>query len=143
MLKGIPSILSPELLKVLMEMGHGDEIVLADGNFPAASNARILVRCDGHGVPALLEAVLALFPLDTYVEAPVALMQKVSGDKVETPIWDEYRKILDRTGNGSARVENIDRFAFYERARGAYAVVATGEGALYANVLLKKGVVKA
>ncbi len=143
MLKGIPSILSPELLKVLMEMGHGDEIVLADGNFPAASNARILVRCDGHGVPALLEAVLALFPLDTYVEAPVALMQKVSGDKVETPIWDEYRKILDRTGNGAARVENIDRFAFYERARGAYAVVATGESALYANVLLKKGVVKA
>jgi L-fucose mutarotase len=143
MLKGIPSILSPELLKVLMEMGHGDEIVLADGNFPAASNAHILVRCDGHGVPALLEAVLALFPLDTYVEAPVALMQKVSGDKVETPIWDEYRKILDRTGNGAARVENIDRFAFYERARGAYAVVATGESALYANVLLKKGVVKA
>lgn len=142
MLKGIPSILSPELLKVLMEMGHGDEIILADGNFPAASHARRLVRCDGHGVPALLEAVLALFPLDTYVEAPVALMEKVSGDMVETPIWDEYRRILDRSGNGTSRVEHIDRFDFYERARGAYAVVATGEAALYANVLLKKGVVK-
>ena len=142
MLKGIPSILSPELLKVLMEMGHGDEIILADGNFPAASHARRLVRCDGHGVPALLEAVLALFPLDTYVEAPVALMEKVAGDKVETPIWDEYRRILDRSGNGASNVEHIDRFDFYERARGAYAVVATGEAALYANVLLKKGVVK-
>ena len=142
MLKGIPSILSPELLKVLMEMGHGDEIILADGNFPAASHARHLVRCDGHGVPALLEAVLALFPLDTYVEAPVALMEKVAGDEVETPIWDEYRRILDRSGNGASHVEHIDRFDFYERARGAYAVVATGEAALYANVLLKKGVVK-
>jgi len=143
MLKGIPSILSPELLKVLMEMGHGDEIVLADGNFPAASNARRLVRCDGHGVPALLEAVLALFPLDTYVEAPVALMEKVPGDQVETPIWDEYRDLLRKTGNGGMRIEHVERQTFYERARAAYAVVATGEGALYANVLLKKGVVKA
>lgn len=143
MLKGIPPILSPDLLKVLMEMGHGDEIVLADGNFPAASNARRLVRCDGHGVPELLEAVLALFPLDTYVEAPVALMEKVPGDKVETPIWDEYRDILRRTGNGDVRIGHVERQAFYERARGAYAVVATGEGALYANVLLKKGVVTA
>lgn len=143
MLKGIPPILSPDLLKVLMEMGHGDEIVLADGNFPAASNARRLVRCDGHGVPELLEAVLALFPLDTYVEAPVALMEKVPGDPVETPIWDEYRDVLRRTGNGDVRIGHVERQAFYERARGAYAVVATGEGALYANVLLKKGVVTA
>jgi L-fucose mutarotase len=142
MLKGIPSILSPDLLKILMEMGHGDEIVLADGNFPAASSARRLVRCDGHGVPALLEAVLALFPLDTYVPAPVALMEKVAGDAVETPIWDEYAEILRRSGNGGMKVEHVDRFDFYDRAREAYAIVATGEAALYANVLLKKGVVK-
>jgi len=143
MLKGIPSILSPELLKVLMEMGHGDEIVLADGNFPAASNARRLVRCAGHGVPALLVAVGALSPLDTYVEGPVGLMEKVPGDQVETPIWDEYRDLLRKTGNGGMRIEHVERQTFYERARAAYAVVATGEGALYANVLLKKGVVKA
>ena len=142
MLKGIPSILSPELLKILMEMGHGDEIVLADGNFPAAANAKRLVRCDGHGVPELLEAVLQLVPLDPYVTHPVTLMEVVPGDPVETPIWDAYKAIIHKheaTANG---VENIDRFAFYDRARQAYAIVATGEGALYANILLKKGVVK-
>jgi L-fucose mutarotase len=94
MLKGIPPILSPELLKILMEMGHGDELVLADSNFPAAANAQRLVRCDGHGMPALLEAVLTLLPLDPYVESPVTLMAVVPGDTVETPIWDTYREII-------------------------------------------------
>ena len=93
MLKGIPSILSPELLKILMEMGHGDELVIGDGNFPAASNAQRLIRCDGHGVPELLDAILTLMPLDTYVDAPVALMETTQGDP-RPVIWDEYREIV-------------------------------------------------
>ncbi|WP_261305578.1 L-fucose mutarotase [Paenibacillus andongensis] len=139
MLKGIPSILSPELLKVLMEMGHGDEIILADGNFPAASHTNRLLRSDGHGVPELLEAVLSLFPLDTYSEQPVALMAKVPGDTVETPIWATYEDII-RT-QMPPQIEYVERFAFYERAKKAYAIVATSEKALYANVILKKGVI--
>jgi L-fucose mutarotase len=141
MLKNISSVLSPELLKVLMEMGHGDEIVIADGNFPAASIAQRLIRADGHGVPPILEAVLKLFPLDIYVKKPVALMQLVPGDTVKTPIWEEYRRIIKASGEKFDDFENVERFAFYERARKAYAVVATGESALYANIILKKGVV--
>ena len=140
MLKGIPAQISPELLKILCEMGHGDEIVLGDGNFPAASNAKRLVRADGLGVPEMLEGVLKLIPLDSYVDAPVALM--ATGPDEETPeIWKTYREIVDREG-GNVNIEQIERFAFYERARQAYAVVATGETAIYANVILKKGVVK-
>lgn len=141
MLKNIPSIISPELLKILHEMGHSDEIVIGDGNFPAASNAKRLVRCDGHGVPELLDAILQLLPLDTYVEAPVMLMQVTPGDDVDPVIWKEYRKIVDNHQD-DVKFEEIERFAFYERARNAYAIVATGESALYANVILKKGVVK-
>jgi L-fucose mutarotase len=141
MLKHIPRILSPELLKILMEMGHGDELVIADGNFPAASIAQRLLRADGHGVPPILEAVLKVFPLDIYVPKPVALMQVVPGDKVETPIWEDYRKIIKASGEKFTDFENVERFAFYERAKKAYAVVATSEGALYANIILKKGVV--
>ena len=137
MLKGIPSILSPELLKIMMEMGHGDEIVIADGNFPGQSINERCVRCDGHGVPELLEAILKLFPLDTY-QKPVYLMEKVPGDKVSTPIWDVYKKIIGQYTDDS--IEQIERFAFYERAKRAYAVVMTGEKALYANIILKKGV---
>ncbi len=141
MLKNIPSIISPELLKILHEMGHSDEIVIGDGNFPAASNAKRLVRADGHGVPELLDAILQLFPLDTYVEAPVMLMQVTPGDDVDPVIWKDYRKIVDKHQD-NVNFEEIERFAFYERARNAYAIVATGESALYANVILKKGVVK-
>ena len=141
MLKNIPSIISPELLKILHEMGHSDEIVIGDGNFPAASNAKRLVRADGHGVPELLDAILQLLPLDTYVEAPVMLMQVTPGDDVDPVIWKEYRKIVDKHQD-DVNFEEIERFAFYERARNAYAIVATGESALYANVILKKGVVK-
>lgn len=140
MLKNIPAIIPPELLKILDEMGHGDEIVIGDGNFPAASNAKRLVRCDGHGVPELLDAVLQLLPLDTYVESPVMLMQVTPGDDVDPVIWKDYRKIVDKHQDNVAFSE-IERFAFYERARDAYAIVATGESALYANVILKKGVV--
>lgn len=141
MLIGIPSIISPELLKVLMEMGHGDEIVLADANFPAASHAQRLIRCDGHPIPELLDGILRLFPLDPYVAKPAALMEVVPGDTVETPIWDVYgTRIRERAGLESP-FETVERFAFYERARKAYAIVATGEGALYANLILKKGVI--
>ena len=143
MLKGIPSIMTPELLKILMEMGHGDTIVIGDGNFPAASIAKNsqLVRLDGHGVPEVLDAILQLFPLDPYVEAPVSLMEVVPGDPVETPIWDEYAKIVEKHEPGT-KIGHIERFQFYEVAKKAYAVIATGEGALYANVILQKGVVK-
>jgi len=141
MLKGIPNILSPELLKIIMEMGHGDELVIADGNFPSASIAQRLIRADGHGVPEILEAVLKLFPLDIYVKKSVALMQVVHGDNVETPIWEEYDKIIRASGEKFDGFEHVERFAFYERAKKSYAVIATGETALYANIILKKGVV--
>lgn len=141
MLKGVPPIISPELIKILMEMGHGDEIVLADGNFPSASCAERLVRCDGHDIPELLDAVLKFFPLDTYSEAPVSLMAVVPGDTVKPVIWDEYKKIVESHESKANKIEFVERFAFYERAKKAYAVVATGEKALYANIILKKGVV--
>jgi len=142
MLKGIPSILPPELLKILMEMGHGDEIVIGDGNFPAANYAKRLVRCDGHGVPELLDAILKLFPLDTFVENPVALMAVVPGDDTKPAIWDEYRSIIKKHDEKmDGKIEFMERFAFYERSKKAYAIIATGEKALYANIILKKGVV--
>ena len=144
MLNGIPKILSPELLKVLCEMGHSDRLVIADGNFPSESmgkNAKV-IRCDGHGVPELLEAILTVFPLDAYVETPVSLMQVMPGDNVETPIWDEYKEIISKYDErGEKAIGQIERFAFYEEAKTAYAIIATGESALYANIMLQKGVV--
>lgn len=142
MLKGVPNIISPELLKILMEMGHGDEIVLADGNFPAASVARRLVRADGHNIPELLEAILKFFPLDIYVDSAVVLMAVVPGDNVKPTIWEKYREIIKKSGEEFKDFEMVERFAFYERAAKAYAVIATSEAALYANVILKKGVIK-
>jgi L-fucose mutarotase len=144
MLKNIPNIISPELLKVLCEMGHGDTIVLADGNFPSESIGKnaIVIRADGHGVPELLDAILSLFPLDSYVKEPATLMEVVPGDPVKTPIWEEYNQILAKHDpRGKTVIRNIERFAFYEEAKKAYAVIATGEAALYANILLQKGVV--
>lgn len=144
MLKGIPSILSPELLKVLCEMGHSDRIVIGDGNFPAESMGKdaIVIRCDGHGVPELLDAILQVMPLDTYVEKPMNLMEVMPGDPIETPIWDTYKEIVAKHDKrGAACVGNIERFQFYEEAKKAYAIIATGESAVYANVMLQKGVV--
>ena len=138
MLKGIPKIISPELLKIMAEMGHGDEIVIGDGNVPGASMGQRLVRCDGHDAPTLLEAMLKQFLLDTYAK-PVYLMAKVPGDTVETPIWDTYAELIKPYTDEEP--EMIERFAFYERAKKAYCVIQTGESALYANVILKKGVV--
>ena len=144
MLKGIPKILSPELLKVLCEMGHSDRLVISDGNFPAESMGMdaYVIRCDGHGVPELLDAILTVFPLDTYVEKPVNLMEVMPGDTVETPIWDVYKDIIAKhDSRGGDCVGNIERFAFYEEAKKCYAIIATGESALYANIMLQKGVV--
>lgn len=143
MLKGIPKILSPELLKILCEMGHSDKTVIADGNFPAESVGKgcKVIRADGHGACELIEAILTLFPLDTYVDTPVKLMAVTKGDPVETPIWDEYKKIISKFDSRSDIVGEVERFAFYEEAKGAYAIIATGESALYANVILQKGVI--
>ncbi|MFW5980555.1 MAG: RbsD/FucU family protein [Halanaerobiaceae bacterium] len=143
MLKGIPGIISPELMKIIMEMGHGDEIVLADGNFPAASNARRLIRCDGHQIPELLEAILKFFPLDTYVDQPVSLMEVSPEDDYEPEIWEKYQEIIKKseTEIEESQIEFVKRFDFYKRARKAYAIVASGETALYANIILKKGVI--
>ena len=145
MLKGIPKIISPKLLKVLCEMGHGDEIVIADGNFPCESIGKnaIIIRADGHGVSEILDAVLQLIPLDAYTEKPVALMEVVKGDNTPTPeIWNAYSEIINRYEPDNNCIEYMERFAFYERAKKAYAIIATGEEAIYANILLKKGVVK-
>jgi L-fucose mutarotase len=141
MLKKISHLISPELLKTLAEMGHGDELVLADGNFPSASIAQRLLRVDGLAISPLLIAILELFPLDTFVSCPVALMAVVPGHNYQPTIWEEYRRIIKASGEPFHEFEYIERFAFYERARKAYAVLATGESALYANIILKKGVV--
>ena len=138
MLKKIPKILSPELVKIMMEMGHGDEIVIADGNFPSESIGQRCVRADGHGAPELLSAILELMPLDTYAD-PVFIMEKVPGDETPVPIWDTYKEIV--APHTKTPIGGIERFAFYERAKKAYCVVATGETAIYANIILKKGVV--
>lgn len=144
MLKGISHIISPELLKILCEMGHGDEIVIADGNFPAESvgkNAKV-VRMDGHNVPEVLKAVLELIPLDQYVEKPVRLMDRVPGDSADVSVWKEYEKIISAAeGRGAESIELLERFEFYRQAERAYAIIATGERRQYANVILKKGCV--
>ena len=146
MLKGIPKLLSPELLKVLCEMGHSDRLVIADGNFPAESMGKngIVIRMDGHGAAEVLEAILKVFPLDTYVDNPVNLMELMPQDvgRIETPIWNEYARIVkENDERGDKAIGHIERFAFYEEAKNAYAIIATGESALYANVMLQKGVV--
>ncbi|MGN0528488.1 MAG: RbsD/FucU family protein [Eubacterium sp.] len=144
MLKGIPQVLSPELLCALSQMGHGDELVIADGNFPCHTVGKnsIVIRADGHGVPEILDAVLQLLPLDTYTEKPVGLMEVVEGDTCGEPvIWKKYNELLSKYEPDHHDIEYIERFAFYERAKNAYLIIATGEQALYANILLKKGVV--
>ncbi|MBP3391208.1 MAG: fucose isomerase [Clostridia bacterium] len=143
MLKNIPKIISPEMLKVLCEMGHSDRIVIADANFPAERIGKngIVLRADGHSATEMLDAILTLFPLDTYVDAPVSLMQVMPGDPVETPIWDTYKAIVAKhDARGAAAFGEIERFAFYEEAEKCYAIIATGETALYANMILQKGV---
>ncbi len=140
MLKGIPKIVSPELLKVLCEMGHGDEIVIADGNFPSESYGKRVIRADGIGGVSMLKGVLSLLPLDTYADANFMLMQTVEGD-LKPDIWSSYFDVATKADD-NVREEYLERFAFYERAKQAYAVIATGEEAVYANIIIKKGVIK-
>ena len=125
MLKGIPSILSPELLKTLMEMGHGDELVLADGNFPKFAHPANVIRLDGHGIPEILDAILRFFPLDPYVEHPTVFMAVLPDDPYKPEIWPVYREIGKKYEKDGLREETIDKFTFYERAKKAYAVVTT------------------
>lgn len=148
MLSNVPKILSPELLKTLCEMGHSDVIVLGDGNFPGdrfahEGNCKFL-RCDGHGVPELLDAILTVMPLDAYVETPALLMETMDCDKdLEIPIWDEYKKIIaNHDPRGEKAVGHVERFAFYEEAKDCYCILQSGESAIYANIILQKGVIK-
>ncbi len=141
MLKNIPPLISPELLKVLMEMGHGDEIVIGDGNFPAAAYASRLIRLDGLHVCEILTALLKLFPLDRF-EQNAFLMEKVAGDNAKTPIWESYKDIAEKGDSHFKGFGHIERFSFYDRAKKAYAIIATSEPSLYANIILKKGVIE-
>lgn len=140
MLNGISPILSPDLLKVLCEMGHGDEIVLADANFPGASTAVRLVRADGLPVVTMLNAILPLFPLDSYAD-PLIMMQAVPGDLLDPAVEADYLQVARRYKPDAAVPLRIERNAFYERARHAFCVVMTGEVRLYGNIILKKGVI--
>ena len=140
MLKNVPKIISPELLKVLCEMGHGDEIVIADANYPAETNGKRVVRADGLKGPELLEAILELIPLDTYAKENMLLMATTNGDP--TPeIWDVYKKGAEKKDK-NVRLGFLERNEFYNRSKNAYAIVASGEEAIYANIILKKGVIK-
>ena len=148
MLKNIPPVLSPELLAVLNEMGHGDTICIGDGNFPGASMASeggaLLVRADGIGVAELLDAILTLFPLDQYVDQPAMVMQVTKQDEgLKVPILDEFNEIIAKYDDrGAAAVGSYERFEFYEQAKKCYCILQSGETQIYANIILKKGVVK-
>lgn len=139
MLKGISPVISPELLKVLSEMGHGDEIVFGDGNFPSGSHAKRLIRADGNTITALLEAIMPLFPLDYTVEwSAVTSQYRVS----EPEVWERYRKILVSDPEGSKPFLVLPKAEFYKRASESYCVVATSESEGFANIILRKGVVR-
>ena len=142
MLKGIPTLISPDLMKTLMEMGHGDEIVIVNANFPAASNARKLLRCDGSTAVQVLDAILRFLPLDTFVKNPATLMDVASGEKEPPPIWSEFQAVIKQYEPSVQEYETVNRNVFYERARQAYAIVTTGERRRYANIILKKGIIE-
>lgn len=141
MLKGIDPLLGPDLLHALAAMGHGDEIAIVDANFPAAAMARRLIRVDGAGAPAVLAAVLSLLPLDTFTDAPAAVMAVVGDPAAVPPPVREFQSILEGVASGPVRVARLERNEFYERAGHAFAVVATGERRFYGNILVTKGVV--
>jgi L-fucose mutarotase len=139
MLKNIPSIISPDLMKILLEMGHGDEILIADGNYPCHSSGTKVVRSDGHGIPNILEAIIKYFPLDTFAEDNVILMD--NGLNIKPSIWKDYEVIL-KNSKENYKIKTVERFDFYERAKNVYCIIATSEKSLYANIILKKGVVE-
>ncbi len=142
MLKGIDPLLGPELLEILAAMGHGDELAIVDANFPAAAMARRLVRLNGISAPRALAAVLSLVPLDEFVEKPATVMQVVGDPEAVPEVVAEFRKVADAAEGRSVAFESVERFAYYDRVRAAFAVVATGETRLYGNVLIKKGVIR-
>jgi len=140
MLIGISSLIGPDLLALLHRMGHGDEVVLADAHFPGESVGRRLLRADGLRIAPLLDAILPLLALDTYVEHPVIMMAVVPGDALDPTVEAGYRAVIDKYWPETQPIQRLERFAFYERARQAFAVVMTGETAKYGNIILKKGV---
>ncbi|MDX1413144.1 MAG: L-fucose mutarotase [Candidatus Promineifilaceae bacterium] len=140
MLIGISPLISPDLLSILYRMGHGDEIVLADAHFPGETMGQRLVRADGLRIAPLLDAILPLFALDSYVENPLIMMAPVEGDKLDPQVEAAYQVPVNEHCSTAPEIGRIDRFEFYDRARGAFAVVMTGETAKYGNIILKKGV---
>jgi L-fucose mutarotase len=140
MLKGISPLISPELLEIMARMGHGDELILADAHFPAESLNPYVIRADGLQIAPLLEGILPLFELDSYVDHPLIMMSNVPGDQLDSSVEVRYLNAIHQTNPHVAPIERIDRFAFYERAKSAFAVVMTGETAKYGNIILKKGV---
>jgi len=140
MLKGISPIISPDLLSIIARMGHGDEIILADAHFPGETFNKNVLRADGIKIPELLAAVLPLFELDSYVDSPLIMMAAVEGDTLDPMVEESYLKSIHKSNPNVADIQRIDRFAFYERAKNAFAVLMTGETAKYGNILLKKGV---
>lgn len=141
MLRGIDPLLTPDLLKILRAMGHGDEIAIADANFPAVSNAKRLVRLDGANTTQALQAILSLMPLDSFVKDPAACMQVVGKPKEIPPAVRDFQSVIDRLSGFPRKVAMIERMTFYERARACFAIVATSERRLYGNIILKKGVI--
>lgn len=137
MLKGVPRIIPPELLKILAQMGHGDELVISDAHFPAHSISSNVVRADAVGSPEMMKAILKLIELDQYVDKPVMLMQPVPGDSIDAELLAEIKAAL---GKDAERIDYIERFAFYERAKKSFAVIVSGETRIYGNIIIKKGV---
>ena len=141
MLIGIDPVINPELLNALFRMGHGDEIVLADAFFPGDSCNSFVIRADGIRIPALMDGILALMNLDSYVLHPVVMMAPVPGDTLDEEVEKSYRAVIDKRWPGTPAVERVERFAFYERVKKAFAVVMTGETVKYGNIILKNGVI--
>lgn len=141
MLKNIPEILSPDLVKAMMEMGHGDELVIADGNYPAYSQGVKVIDGDGHLVIDYLKAILMFLPLDSYSDYSAILMEVVAGDPTVPTVWDGYKEVIVEEGYNEEVVTNIDRFDFYDRSTKASLIISTSDRALYGNIILKKGVV--
>ena len=142
MLRNIPAILSPDLLMILRAMGHGDEIVIADANFPATSMGQRVARLDGIPATEVLEAVLRIMPLDAFVDDPAQTMQVVGDPSAVPEIVARFQEIVNNEADNPAQIRSLERFAFYERAKAAYAIVQTGETRLYGNIILKKGIIK-
>lgn len=140
MLVGISPLFSPELLATIYRIGHGDEIVLADAHFPGESCSQRVIRADGLQISDLLEAILPLFALDSYVETPLTMMAAVPGDQLDPEVAASYRDVVNQHWPETADIQHIERFAFYERAKQAFAVVMTGDTRKYANIILTKGV---